>query len=207
MSNIYLHDEIISFLSEVRMSGYKKVTTNLKEALDLYKSDLVASSELWCFIHILEVALRNKIDHSLSTKYGDDWIYDRKFLSASQVEKLDKVLLSRKIASREHLISELSFGFWTSFFGKDYEELWRQSLRFIFISKANIQRHNIAAKLKDIRYLRNRIAHHNPADIKIWRCSHHVKILEVLKLLSPTLEAWTARNLKISTEGELCKEC
>lgn len=68
---------------------------------------------------------------------------------------------SSRNASRDNVLSELSFGFWTSFTSKRYETtLWTPRLRHAFPNMAPQRRSLVSAKLEKARTLRNRIAHH-----------------------------------------------
>src|SRR3546814_16273138 len=65
-----------------------------------------------------------------------------------------------KAATRPQIVAELNFGFWASLFGPKSHHLW-QSLRPIFQAKG-VQRGVIARDLRDLRILRNSVAHYEP---------------------------------------------
>src|SRR3546814_15401577 len=65
-----------------------------------------------------------------------------------------------KAATRPPIGAELNFGFWASLFGLKSHHLW-QSLRPIFQTKG-VQRSVSALDLRDLRILRNRVAHYEP---------------------------------------------
>jgi hypothetical protein len=59
------------------------------------------------------------------------------------------------------LIAELPFGFWTLLVGNRFDGLWRRSLYKAF-PHARVRRQIIHWRLDGVRFLRNRIAHHEP---------------------------------------------
>ena len=92
------------------------------------------------------------------------------------------------------LIASLSFGFWTAFFGKSFEQLWRQELRFIFKTNDPLKRGYIASNLKSIRILRNRIAHHE-CILKMDLDNLEKSAYELINWLSPTALEWLVSYL------------
>lgn len=160
---------------------------------------LLAESIMPC-LHVLEVALRNAIQRQLTSNYGrPDWwesvgtfnVGDQKVIGAAK----------RKIASKSHvitpdrLVSELSFGFWTSLFNARHEtELWK-ALRLAFprCPKHLRRRNEVSRALTVARNLRNRAAHH---DALLWLqpsmlSAYHVCI-EMVGWLAPHLKLWLA---------------
>lgn len=160
--------EIERVLSSDRFETYLKLAGNDKfKALEIYKNNIKLSQQMYAVLHILEICLRNKIDEILSITYGENW-YLASNLKLSQ-HQIDSIQDSWKEnqkkrgiqnIKRGHLIASLTFGFWTSFFDREFEELWRHSLRKIFILNEPILRKKVAYQLQELRILRNRIAHH-----------------------------------------------
>lgn len=67
-----------------------------------------------------------------------------------------------RTATLGKVIAELPFGFWTLLVSNRYESLWRLSLHRAF-PHARSRRQIIHWRLDAIRFLRNRIAHHEPS--------------------------------------------
>jgi len=127
------------------------------------------SESLYGPIQGLEVTLRNKIHQRLGDQFGARW-YDESRVGLQYAQR-DQV--SRAKQSLQHqgkpldpprLIAELSFGFWVGLFGRRYEtHLWRPHLRQLFVNAPRpFLRKDAHRVLEDIRYLRNRVAHHEP---------------------------------------------
>jgi hypothetical protein len=182
-----------SMLSSDRFETYVKLASgNKRKALRLYKKNILISHRFYTIIHILEVCLRNKIDECLIKRFGSNWYENQKLgLSLVQSKMLKEIPKDEK---RGKVIASLPFGFWSSFFGRSFELLWRQNIRFIFNEEIPLKRSNIAAYLKDIRILRNRIAHHE-CILKMDVHGLEKGAIEFLTLLSPITAAWLKAEL------------
>ena len=115
---------------------------------------------------MLEIALRNKTDLAMTAKYGSGWLEnDEVLLDCYQhacVQDARKSLrCALKIGTHGQMISELNLGFWSSLFGKHSNHLWGQTLRPIF-NVGGLQRSTVAERLRNLRRLRNRVAHYEP---------------------------------------------
>ncbi len=180
-------------LSSDRFETYVLLAGGSKrKALKLYKRNILLSHRFYTIIHILEVCLRNKIDECLSRRYGLKWFENSKLeLSLVQRKQLAEPPKNEK---RGKVIASLPFGFWSSFFGRPFENLWRETIRFILNEEIPIRRSNVAAYLKNIRALRNRIAHHE-CILKMDVHSLETASLELLSLLSPITAEWLKSEL------------
>ena len=89
------------------------------------------------------------------------------------------------------MIAELTLGFWSSLFGRDATHLW-QHLRPIFQAKG-IQRGLIAGQLRDLRLLRNRVAHYEPI-LSQPLAQRYGNLTTLTGWLSPSAAAWIART-------------
>lgn len=146
-------------LSSDRFETYLALANyNRQEALGLYKQNIRSSEKLYTILHILEVCLRNRIDEILSQEFGSEWYYGHLIEFLATQKLLIKEVTAKNKGGR--LIAHLPFGFWTAFFSRAYDGLWRHKLRFIFDKKGPLTRSEIARILKDLRILRNRVAHH-----------------------------------------------
>lgn len=162
--------------------------------MTLYKQNMMVSHEFYVIIHVLEVCLRNKIDNHLAHKFGKQWYANKNLtLTLSQNEMLRK---TEHPDRHGKLIASLSFGFWTSFFDRIHEELWRHDLRYIFKSPS-LNRKTVASYLKEIRTLRNRIAHH---ECILKNDTNYLKTIsfELIDWLSNTALDWLQNDLLIN---------
>lgn len=131
----------------------------------LYTYNVQLSAALYGPLHMLEVVLRNMADARLAAQHGAAWIDDPAILvtnyQTGAIAKARQTLQKDgKAATRPQIVAELNFGFWASLFGPKSHHLW-QSLRPIFQAKG-VQRGVIARDLRDLRILRNRVAHYEP---------------------------------------------
>lgn len=171
-------------------------------ALRLYTFNVQLSAALYGPLHMLEVALRNRADAQLTAVYGPDWLDDPVALPGRyQQESVTKARATlhreRKPANHGQMVAELTFGFWSSLFGHDATHLW-QHLRPIFQAKG-IQRGLIAGQLRDLRHLRNRVAHYEPI-LAQPLAQRYGNLTTLTGWLSPTAAAWIAQT---STWGAL----
>jgi hypothetical protein len=145
---------------------------------------------------MLEVALRNRIHAVMTEARHEGWFHDDGMLLGEwQSEQLAKAIkdveADGKAATPGRIVAALTFSFWTSMFGKDYETLWQTTLHRIG-RKADgkgLRRKDFSTPLARIRTLRNRIAHHEP--ILAWNLpERYASILELTAWLSPPAAEW-----------------
>jgi len=100
---------------------------------------------------------------------------------------------SKKEITTGRIVSELTFGFWTSLFDTKFElTLWK-NLRFSIpnCSKQNRKRKIISAKLNRIRKFRNRIFHHEAISWNMEALnSYKQEIIEGISWLDKDLLNW-----------------
>jgi hypothetical protein len=118
----------------------------------------------------LEIGLRNNIDYQLTRRFNDEnWFenpYFVKIVSRFQIDKVSEarnsILREKKIITKGKIVSELSFGFWTSLLDSKFEKSLWKNLRHAFPNcpKERRQRKTMSSKFNGIRKLRNRIFHH-----------------------------------------------
>ncbi|MGC2940972.1 MULTISPECIES: Abi family protein [unclassified Brevibacterium] len=169
----------------------------------LYEWNAEASAALFEIIHHFEVLLRNAIISQLQTDGqspamlpGTPWTQGAKSIEevASRLRKRGKDVTAGRI------YSGLTFGFWQSMFGNDYEELWRHSLQYVFRgSKAD--RSVIATYLESLNQLRNRIAHHGSLielDVEV----EAQKIFRLTSWINKDAEKWLRSIEKVRMIGE-----
>lgn len=162
----------------------------------LYTYNVQLSAALYGPLHMVEVALRNACDRALRQTYGAGWIDDPAVLVAHHQH--DAILRARSKLAREgkvetdgRMIAELNFGFWTSLFDRTSQHLW-PTLRPAFKAKG-IQASPIRVKLRNLRRLRNRIAHYEPI-LTLPLASFYGEATTLTGWLSPRAAAWISRH-------------
>lgn len=138
---------------------------------DKYNKNLKISKHLYIPLSILEVSLRNSINNLFEKLYGAGWLVNEaQFLKHKEIEKIqkakDRITDDGGEISKDKLVSELTFGFWTALFQSVYDNKMRFSnLKNIFPNlpprtQQEITRNILSTKLNHIRKFRNRIFHH-----------------------------------------------
>lgn len=177
---------------------------NRLDAVNLYTLNTQLSECLYTPLQMLEVSLRNRIHAVLSEASGNEWYNDPNYqLIRSQSEQLTKAQSDVRQAPKQvtpgRVVAALTFGYWTTFFNKKYEELWRHHLHKIIINKPAklLIRKAFSSQLTPIRRLRNRIAHHEPIlDQDLSKI--HSNILQLTKCLSPAAAQWCEAHCRFS---------
>lgn len=183
-------------LSPERFGSYRQWAAGDQELAErLYTYNVQLSAALYGPLHMQEIALRNRIDRRLSQVHGPDWLNERVVLATGYqrdccAKARQSLHQAGKQATHPQIIAELNFGFWSSLFGRQSHHLW-QTLRPIFQAKG-IQRGKIANELRDLRLLRNRVAHYEPI-IGLPLAQLYASITTLTGWLSPSAAAWIAR--------------
>lgn len=168
-----------ALLGEPRLKRYlDRYDGNRTYALRLYRWNLAAASAFWGPISVLEVATRNSIHHLLVERTGQgDWWNDTSVrLCDNERYAIDSAIstLQRRGCEEpnsDQVVAATSFGLWVGLTGPgiardrllSYETtLWQPRLQNAFPHRGNARRKYIHSKLNGIRFLRNRIAHHEP---------------------------------------------
>lgn len=196
--------------SSVRMDAYRP--DGCEDDLEVTAHYLwnIALCEAWFpSLHMLEVALRNRVDAVMSEEFPVDrsvdphafcWI-DMKpsILEADEVKKvdhaMDRIRQRGGEISRGHLVAELSFGFWTSLFDRKYGNpkdcpvlLWPrlEQKMFPFMPDDKKNRPDMSRYLNDIREIRNRAFHYESLlEANVERA--HRRLMEFIGWLRPAL--------------------
>ena len=158
-----------------------------KRCIQLYKSNLKVAQSFHPLLGILEVALRNGINHELTVYFGDpNWVVNQKtgFMIHPALtftnKRTGKVETNRfilnSVKSAEHklgkrglgmtsgrIISEQTFGFWTDFFENHHYKILRgRPIKMFKHLPSGYGRKEILTELTRIRQFRNRINHNEP---------------------------------------------
>ena len=202
-------ERIFEGLSLERMSKYMDEAGGIKEkALSLYNKNTRTSELFYTPLQGFEILFRNSVYKAISQQYGENWLFEDNFpFEYIQKQMISSVLdKKRLINTSPKLIAELSFGFWTSLFGRKYEEVWRQILRKVFKDyDGAVTRKNVFSRLNEIRELRNRIAHHEPIFTRN-KFEDMQSILDMARYICPVTAKWIEKEsqLKPPQEGLVC---
>ena len=161
-------ESIEKSISEERLAAYKADGASNETALARYIYNIELSKSLYPIINIFEVTLRNSIDKTLAKFFDVKEWNDVMLLTETERRMIDeaktKIVQKNQTYSHSRLVSELTLGFWVALMGKKYN-----SQKFQFFIIKNIlhgcpseQKSTAAVQknLNEIRFLRNRIAHH-----------------------------------------------
>lgn len=185
-------------LSAARFATYLLWAENDRDrALRLYSLNAQLCECLHIPLHMLEVSLRNRIHTLLQASHGDLWFdlpeFQNNPYQAEMLESARENLTGeKKIETPDRIVAALTFGYWTSFLGKEYEDLWQTKLHQIAKREdgKGLRRKDFSKPLGPIRMLRNRIAHHEP--VLYWDLQKHYRnIVQITRWLSPVAADWT----------------
>lgn len=197
------YSNIINAISEERIAVYRADGADNNTALARYIYNIELCKSLYPLIHIFEVALRNSMDNALISFYNTkDWNTIIPLLPAESAMISDaKLKIERKGRECSHgrLVAELTLGFWVALMGRKYNT---QRFQFAIIKNclhgcsSNQKKSGAVQKnLSEIRFLRNRIAHHE-------RISHWKDIAQKHKLLLDFI-FWLNNDMhKIAVEND-----
>ena len=161
-------------ISKMRLKRYLRVTkNNNQDAIKLYFWNTELSQSLYLSLQCWEIALRNKINNYLCTKFQRNWPYDRKLyniLDNWERKKLEETKDRQKHKRRDtlqtdHIVADLSLGFWIALLGKKYTQPfgWHTNMHVhLFTYGENLSPNFIRQKSAQLLILRNRVAHHEP---------------------------------------------
>jgi len=125
---------------------------------------------------MFEIAFRNRIDKAIYTQIDTGWLDENwskwsphSVFEKSKIQEAKNKIRNRRKPTRGHLIAELPLGFWIALFNKNCKPLfWQKQGMFEsvfpnFNQKKTIDRIGIInPHLDTIRFIRNRISHHEP---------------------------------------------
>lgn len=152
-------------LSPERLAPYLELADgDRRYAIALYEWNTRACETMYSILQGFEVTLRNAFHETMrSALRREDWYeiaplreYEKRLIAAAK-ERIEK---DGRAITPGRVVAELMFGFWTSLTGRQYAQtIWDQFLHAAFRS-THVGRKTISERLKKIRFLRNRVAHH-----------------------------------------------
>jgi hypothetical protein len=179
------------------------------EAVDLYAWNARVSAALLAPLHICEIVVRNAVSDALEAVYGANWPWSPVFeysLPAPRLGYSSRADLSNSrfgVATTGKVIPELKLVFWQKMFTRRHDlRLWDGNLRRVMpnldpakpISQLRL---DIYDSLEQIRFLRNRIAHHEPI-FQRNLTSDFLKIGALVEFRCKVTSAWMMRNQEAS---------
>jgi len=185
-------------LSQSRLATYYQLFPNDKQkAIEYYQLNTQIAESLYPLLSNLEIVLRNAIHNSFSIHFKNtNWYAHVTYPELQDQINIakSKISASKNQITIDKLVSELTLGFWTSLFNKNYAKDYWKPLMYAFplLSKQQKHRNVIAFKLNNIRKFRNRIFHYEPIcnDLNILS-TNHTNILEVLQWINTDIVNWT----------------
>ena len=178
---------------------------NQKEQLNSSKYELFIliseiSAALWVHIMAFETTLRDFTSEKLQKIYGVfDWWLVPNLLSRSDLKDIDyaiKRLNGRQLPiSNENVVANLSFSFWVELLSKRYhQKIWMKLVKFFPAYPG--RREDFYNKAREIRNLRNVIAHHGPI-LRRDLFRDHAYLHELTALLDPELANEVKRKSRV----------
>lgn len=200
--------------SAKRMERYYRIhSENIEMAITHYECNLLLSESFYITLSTFEVALRNAFHRELMVMSGrEDWY--NLFLNDPKYKNLHPYIINAKnqIYRRgenitpSKIVSELTFGFWTTLVNAEYEQLLWKSLRKAFpnIPKTERKRKIISSAINRFRKLRNRVFHNESI---CWNINFieniHKELLTVLEWINVDLISWT---IKLDCFNKTCND-
>lgn len=184
-------------LAKDRFDAYKRTgDADELDAMARYVWACDVAKSLHPRLHGLEVAFRNQVHNSLTTLYGPLWYDMPSLLITDELRRVDEakqsIRLLKKVETPGRVVSELSFGFWTSLYGRHHEhDIVRPTILSVFPhyrGSKPIQRGSIAPRLRDARFLRNRISHFEHVAFDPRLPTIHAEICETTAWMSAEME-------------------
>jgi hypothetical protein len=178
---------------------------NQKEQLNSSKYELFIliseiSAALWVHIIAFETTLRDFISEKLQRIYGViDWWLVPNLLSRSDLKDINyaiRRLNGRQLPiSNENVVANLSFSFWVELLSKRYhQKIWMKLVKFFPAYPG--RREDFYSKAREIRNLRNVIAHHGPI-LRRDLFRDHAYLHELTALLDPELANEVKRKSRV----------
>jgi hypothetical protein len=124
--------KIKTTLSATRLHTYAQDEAKEVIVLARYLFNSALSQALYPSLQGIEICLRNAINEAACEIYGEDWLsVPASFIDQrerTQIANAKKALHKNELPETNgYLVSELSFGFWTSLLDRRYERtLWQK---------------------------------------------------------------------------------
>lgn len=164
--------EVEAALAPARLSPYlEHASGNRDFAISLYLWNIMLCESLYPLLNLGEITLRNRFHQILSQHFQrEDW-FDDVWLDPRDYSKIkeakQKIVRRRLEVTPGRIVSELTFGFWTSLLDVRYERnhiLWPVLAPKVFADAPRRlrTRKDQSRHAAQLRSLRNRVFHHEP---------------------------------------------
>ena len=189
-----------TFISQERLRMYVAMNRNvidpglrLRRGIRNYELNTRLSEALYPVVQGFEITFRNAIHNRLVADQTVEWYDTFPFLGPEQesIARAKQTIAEKPNAlTPDRVVAELSFGFWVKLFSSDYEAtLWQSSLRHLV--PVNVTRGAAYSRFKDLKTLRNRIAHHNrimgrPLTVR----QSYDQLLDTIGWIDQTMRSW-----------------
>jgi hypothetical protein len=136
-------------------------------ALELYSWNARISGDFWFPLHVCEVVARTSIAEAINNTYPN-WPYNKSFtrqLNKTSEENLQQTIQKlqkdeQSGPNSEQIIANLTFSFWVHLLIVRYQRIWDKQLTKVLPYVGTNNREQIHSEIKEVRDLRNKIAHH-----------------------------------------------
>jgi len=178
MSTKTIIQAVRTAISPARMGTFEAAVPIVDDAdpraLALYAWNARISAALLAPLHICEIVVRNAVSDAIEQVYGPRWPWQIGFEQSLPSPRSGYNPQRDLQNARSHApttgkaIPELKFVFWQKMFTSRHDQrLWEPYLRQVMphldpAKPVSILREAIYNELEQIRFLRNRIAHHEP---------------------------------------------
>lgn len=174
-------------------------------ALKLYAWNAQISGALLTPLHICEVVVRNAVAAALEIVYGSQWPWAAGFERSlpnpqgGYSPRQDLISARHNKHSTGKVIPELKFVFWQKMFTQRHDaRLWLPHLHTVLpnmdVTKTLTDRRKmIYDDLEQLRFLRNRIAHHEPIFTRVLNEDYR-KIVELVRFRCAVTAIWLEQN-------------
>ncbi len=163
-----LLDSLEKSISTDRLSKYLVAASgDRSRTIEFYLWNISLSESLYGPIHNAEVVLRNGLYVQMEGFYGVNWFDSvplANHLSGLIQDAKDSLTRDGKTITDSRMVAELNLGFWLGLITRRYETaLWIPHLRHAFPNcPKEVRRQQVYDQVNKVRWLRNRIAHHEP---------------------------------------------
>jgi hypothetical protein len=200
--------QVETILAPERLDAYRQDGATPEVTLARYLWNMSLCEALYPPLQMAEIALRNALHHSLTTRYHSQQWYDTitglpQWQQNQLTDARAKLVKDGKPVTPGRMVAELHFGFWTGFFNKSHAQtgLGHALAHHVFVHAPRAERDmkKLDARWKRIRDLRNRVFHHER--VIHWNDldTQHRAILEVIRWIAPELHEMAAALDRFST--------
>jgi hypothetical protein len=190
-------EKVEEALASERFDAYRQDGVIQAVVLARYVWNMALCETFYSPLQIAEIALRNTIHRTLTTREGtEEWYAGITGLPPWQTTQINecrrKIQDARKPVTPGRMVAELNFGFWTAFFNRRHHAqtgIGHLLAGSAFPHAPRLERvmYTLDRRLNKIRELRNRVFHHER--IIHWNDldAQHAGIVELIGWISPEL--------------------